>query len=405
MDARAIPDHGVLHGAIQFYKAAKDAGIKPIIGCEAYIASGSRLSHTPADKQSYHLVLLAKNYKGYQNLLQLITKANLEGFYYRPRMDKEILEQYHEGLIALTACLAGEIPRLIMNGRLDDAREAALWYRKTFGEENFYLEIQRHPIPELEPVNQELIKMSGELNIPLVATNDVHYILKEEAKFQDLLTCIGTNSTILDEKRKKMADDGFYLKSPEEMADMFKDVPQAIENTGKIAAMCNLELEFGRLHLPEIEIPDGMTPFQYVEALCRKGLPKFYPDPGPEIEERLKYELDVIDKTEFARYFLVVWDIVKFARESGILVNVRGSAASSIVLRCLEINDIDPIPHKLVFERFLNIERREMPDIDMDFEDKRREEVISYVSRKYGQDHVAQIITFGTLGFRGRHDD
>ena len=398
MTALALTDHGVMHGAIQFYKAAKDAGIKPIIGCEAYIASGSRLSHTPADKQSYHLILLAKNHTGYRNLIQLITKANLEGFYYRPRMDKEILEQYHDGLIALTACLAGEIPRLILEGRKDDARQAALWYKKTFGEGNFYLEIQRHSIPELEPVNQELIQMSAELDIPLVATNDLHYILKEEARFQDLLMCIGTNSTILDEKRKKMADDGFYMKSPEEMADMFKDVPQAIENTHKIADMCNLELEFGRLHLPEIEIPEGMTPFQYVEDLCRKGMAKFYPEITPEIEERLKYELDVIEKTEFARYFLVVWDIVKFARENGILVNVRGSAASSIVLRCLEINDIDPIPHKLVFERFLNIERREMPDIDMDFEDRRREEVISYVSRKYGQDHVAQIITFGTLG-------
>ncbi len=398
MDTLALTDHGVMHGAIQFYKEAKDAGIKPVIGCEAYIASGSRLSRTPSDKQSYHLVLLVKNRKGYQNLMQLITKANLEGFYYRPRMDKEILEQHHEGLIALTACLAGEIPRLILDGRKEDARDAALWYKKTFGEGNFYLEIQRHPIPELEPVNQELIKMSGELDIPLVATNDVHYILKEEAKFQDLLLCIGTNTTILDDKRKKMSDDGFYLKSPEEMADMFKDVPQAIENSHKIAEMCNLELEFGRLHLPEIEIPEGMTPFQYLEDLCRKGLPKFYPEPTPEIEERLKYELDVIDKTEFARYFLVVWDIVRFARESGILINVRGSAASSIVLRCLGITDVDPIPHNLVFERFLNIERREMPDIDMDFEDYRREEVIGYVSQKYGLDHVAQIITFGTLG-------
>ena len=398
MNALALTDHGVMHGAIQFYKEAKDAGIKPIIGCEAYIASGSRLSHTPADKHSYHLVLLAKNNKGYQNLIQLITKANLEGFYYRPRMDKEILEQYHEGLIALSACLAGEIPRLISEGRNQDAKEAARWYSQTFGKDNFYLEIQRHPIPELEPVNQELIKIGEELDIPLVATNDVHYILKEEAKYQDLLMCIGTNTTVLDEKRKKMADDGFYLKSPQEMADMFKDIPQAIENTAKIADMCELELGFGRLHLPEIETPKGMTPFQYLEDLCRRELPKFYPEPTPEIEERLKYELDVIQKTEFARYFLVVWDIVKFARENGILVNVRGSAASSIVLRCLEINDIDPISHKLVFERFLNIERREMPDIDMDFEDKRREEVISYVSRKYGQDHVAQIITFGTLG-------
>jgi len=398
MNALALTDHGVMHGAIQFYKEAKDAGIKPIIGCEAYIASGSRLSHTPADKQSYHLVLLAKNNKGYQNLIQLITKANLEGFYYRPRMDKEILEQHHEGLIALSACLAGEIPRLISQGRMEDAKEAASWYSQTFGKDNFYLELQRHPIPELEPVNQGLIKISEELDIPLVATNDVHYILKEEAKYQDLLMCIGTNTTVLDEKRKKMADDGFYLKSPDEMADMFKDIPQAIENTAKIADMCDLELEFGRLHLPEIEIPEVMTPFQYLEDLCRRALPKFYPEPTPEIEERLKYELDVIQTTQFARYFLVVWDIVKFARENGILVNVRGSAASSIVLRCLEINDIDPIQHKLVFERFLNIERREMPDIDMDFEDKRREEVISYVSRKYGQDHVAQIITFGTLG-------
>ena len=398
MNALALTDHGVMHGAIQFYKEAKDAGIKPIIGCEAYIASGSRLSHTPADKQSYHLVLLAKNNKGYQNLIQLITKANLEGFYYRPRMDKEILEQHHEGLIALTACLAGEIPRLISQGRMEDAKEAASWYSQTFGKDNFYLELQRHPIPELEPVNQGLVKISEELDIPLVATNDVHYILKEEAKYQDLLMCIGTNTTVLDEKRKKMADDGFYLKSPDEMADMFKDIPQAIENTAKIADMCDLELEFGRLHLPEIEIPEVMTPFQYLEDLCRRALPKFYPEPTPEIEERLKYELDVIQTTQFARYFLVVWDIVKFARENGILVNVRGSAASSIVLHCLEINDIDPIQHKLVFERFLNIERREMPDIDMDFEDKRREEVISYVSRKYGQDHVAQIITFGTLG-------
>jgi DNA polymerase-3 subunit alpha len=401
MNALALTDHGVMHGAIQFYRAAKEAGIKPIIGCEAYIAAGSRFSQTANDKKSYHLVLLAKNHTGYHNLIQLITKANLEGFYYKPRMDREILEQHHEGLIALTACLAGEIPRLITNGRLEDAKQAALWYKQTFGEDNFYLELQRHPIPELEPVNQELIKMSEELGIPLVATNDVHYILKEEAKFQDLLLCIGTNTTILDEKRKKMADDGFYLKSPEEMAEMFKDVPQAIENSNKIADMCDLELEFGRLHLPEIDIPDEMTPFQYLEDLCRKGLPKYYPEPDKEIMDRLAYELDVIEKTQFARYFLVVWDIVRFARESGIMVNVRGSAASSIVLRCLGINDIDPIPHKLVFERFLNIERREMPDIDMDFEDKRREEVISYVSRKYGQDHVAQIITFGTMGAKG----
>ncbi|MDD5354861.1 MAG: DNA polymerase III subunit alpha, partial [bacterium] len=396
MESLAITDHGVMHGAIQFFKAAKDAGIKPIIGCEVYIASGSRFSQTPADKQSYDLVLLAKNSTGYRNLIQLITKANLEGFYYRPRMDKELLEKHHEGLVALSACLAGEVPRLIVEGRKEEARQTALWYKQVFGD--FYLEIQRHPIPELEPVNKILIAMSQELDIPLVATNDVHYIKREDAKFHDLLLCIGTNSSILDEKRKKMSGDGFYLKSQQEMAELYKDIPQAFENTGRIAEMCNLELEFGRLHLPEIDIPGGMTPYEYLVDLCHKGLPEYYPDPAPEIQERLNYELDVIDKTQFARYFLVVWDIARFVRESNILFNVRGSAASSIVLRCLGITEVDPILHNLVFERFLNLERREMPDIDMDFEDSRREEVISYVSGKYGQDHVAQIITFGTLG-------
>ncbi len=398
MEALAVTDHGVLYGAIQFYSAAREAGIKPIIGCEVYIAPGSRFSRSAGDKNNYHLVLLAKDQTGYQNLIQLITKAHLEGFYYRPRMDKELLEQHHQGLIALTSCVAGEVPRLVLEGRHEEAKQAALWYKKTF--DHFYLEIQRHPIPKLEQINQALVPMGDELDIPLVATNDVHYVNKEDAPAHDLLLCIGTNSSIYDEKRKKMAGDFFYLRSPQEMAELFQDIPQALDNTERIANMCHLELEFGRLYLPEIELPKGKTADQFLADLCYEGLPKFYPQPSPEIRERLAYELEVIKKTQFANYFLVVWDIITFAKKNNILFNVRGSAASSIVLRCLGITEIDPIENGLVFERFLNLERREMPDIDLDFQDDRRDEVIAYVSQKYGQDHVAQIITFGTLGAR-----
>jgi DNA polymerase-3 subunit alpha len=397
MNAVAITDHGNLYGAIQFYKAAKDAGLNPIIGCEIYVAAGSRLGKN-GEKNNYHLVLLAKDKTGWQNLIQLVTRANLEGYYYKPRVDKELLGRYHEGLIALTACLGGEVPSLILGGRLEEAKEAARWYKATFGD--FYLEVQRHPIPELERVNQVLIPMAAELNIPLVATGDVHYLNQEDAEAHELLLCIGTNTNLQDEKRLKMEGDYLYLKSPAEMAELFRDIPQAIENTQQIADMCHLEMEFGRLHLPEIERPPGKTPEEYLTDLCYTGLAKNYPGLPVEAKERLEYELDVIKKTQFANYFLVVWDIVVFARSRGILVNVRGSAASSIVLRCLGITELDPLQHTLVFERFLNVERREMPDIDMDFEDTRREEVISYVSGKYGQDHVAQIITFGTLGAR-----
>ncbi|MFC1865694.1 DNA polymerase III subunit alpha [Chloroflexota bacterium] len=398
MDTLAITDHGVMHGAIQFYQTARAAGIKPIIGCEFYLAPDSRSNRSAGAKKNYHLVLLAKDYSGYQNLIQLTTKAHLEGFYYKPRVDKELLEKHKGGLIAMSACLAGEIPALVLENRLEDARQAALWYKQTFGD--FYLEIQRHPMPELEKVNQALIGLSEELDIPMVATNDVHYVNKEDNSSQDLLLCIGTNSSIYDEKRMKMAGDFFYLRSPQEMMELYKDIPQALENTQKIAGMCNLELEFGRLHLPEIEIPGDKTPDQYLADLCYAGLPKFYPDTREEIKERLEYELEVIQKTQFANYFLVVWDIISFAKKQNILFNVRGSAASSIVLRCLGITEIDPIVNKLVFERFLNLERREMPDIDLDFEDTRRDEIIVYISQKYGADHVAQIITFGTLGAR-----
>jgi len=398
MDSLAITDHGAMYGAIEFYQAAREAGIKPIIGCEVYIAPGSHLDRNTTDRNNYHLILLAKNHKGYQNLIQLTTKAHLEGFYYRPRVDKELLEQHRDGLIALSACLAGEISQLILSGRLDDAKEAALWYKQTF--ENYYFEIMRHPIPEMEEVNRHLIKMGSELDIPLVATNDTHYIRKEDASAHDLLLCIGTNTTIHDEKRLKMAGDFFYLKSPEEMAVFYKDIPEALENTGRIADMCNLDLEFGRLHLPEIELPEGKSADQFLSDLCHENLSQYYPDPSPEIRQRLEYELEVIKTTQFANYILVVWDIISFTRKQNILFGVRGSAASSIVLHCLGITYLDPIAHGLVFERFLNIERQEMPDIDLDFQDDRRDEIINYISRKYGQDHVAQIITFGTLGAR-----
>jgi DNA polymerase-3 subunit alpha len=356
----AITDHGVMYGAIQFYQAAKEAGIKPIIGCEVYLAQDSRFSRDNDDKNRYHLILLAKNETGYRNLLQLTTKANLEGFYYRPRMDKELLEQYHQGLIALSACIAGEVPQLILQGRFDEAKRAALWYQQTFGD--FYLEIQRHPIPELEQINQGLMAISGELGIPLVATNDVHYINQEDASSHDLLMCIGTNSSIYDDKRRKMAGDFFYLKSPEEMAELYRDIPQALENTSRIAGMCNLELEFGRLHLPEIELPEGKTAEQFLAGLCYQGLPQYYPDPTAEIKQRLDDELDVIRETQFANYILVVWDIISFAKANNILFGVRGSAASSIVLHCLGITEVDPVESRLVSERFLNLERIELPD-------------------------------------------
>jgi DNA polymerase-3 subunit alpha len=398
MDSLAITDHGVMYGAIEFYLAAREAGIKPIIGCEAYLTAGSRLSRNASDKSNYHIVLLAKNQEGYHNLIQLITRAHLEGFYYRPRVDKELLQEHHEGLIALSACLVGEVPRLILEGRQQEAKQAALWYKQTFGD--FYLEIQRHPIPELELINQGLIAMSQELDIPLVATNDVHYINQEDASAHDLLLCIGTNSSIHDEKRIKMAGDFYYLKSPQEMAELYQDIPEALENTQRIAEMCSLKLEFGRLHLPEVDLPEGKTADQFLAELCHQSLPKYYPDPTPEIKERLDYELEVIKQTQFANYLLVVWDIITFAKKQNILFGVRGSAAASIILRCLGITEVDPLENKLVFERFLNLERKEMPDIDLDFEDARRDEVIAYVSQKYGQDHVAQIITFGTLGAR-----
>ena len=397
-NALAITDHGSMYGVIQFYLAAREAGIKPIIGCEVYMAPSSRHGRTSADKNPRHLVLLARNAEGYRNLVQLVTRAHLEGFYYKPRVDKELLAQYSQGLVALSGCINGEVASLILEGRAQDARESALWYKEVF--DDFYLEVQRQPIPEIEQVNAGLVALSAELNIPLVATNDVHYVDREDASSHDLLLCIQTNASVHDERRLRMPGDSYYLKSPQEMQELFADLPQAVENSQRIAEQCNLELEFGRLHLPEVDLPPGKTADGYLAELCWEGLSQRYPDTAPEARKRLEYELDVVRQTQFAHYFLVVWDIVSFARGQNIMCGVRGSAAASVILYCLGVTDVDPLAHRLVFERFLNVERKEMPDIDLDFQDDRRDEVISYVVEKYGHDHVAQIITFGTLGAR-----
>ena len=400
-ESLALTDHGSLYGVVDFYREAQAAGIKPIIGVEGYVAPGSRTDRVPGDNQPYHLVLLAKNDEGYHNLLQLVSIGHLEGFYYRPRMDREALEKHSAGLIALSACMAGEVPRAVMEGRMDDAREAALWHKKTF--DGYYIEIQRHPgITELERLNSGLVELARELDIPLVATNDLHYTRQEDSEAHDVLLCIQTNSTIDDENRMRMEDDGFYLKSEEEMRALFQDLPEAIENAGRIADECHLELEFNRLLLPQIELPEGLSSFEYLERLCYEGFEQRYAEYADRerARERVAYELDVIRQMDFADYFLVVWDLVAYARKQGILVGVRGSAAASAVLYCLYITNIEPLIYDLVFERFLNLERKEMPDIDLDIEDGRRDELIDYVTRRYGQDRVAQIITFGTFGAR-----
>ncbi len=397
MDSLAITDHGGMYGAVEFYSACREAGIKPIIGCEVYVADGSRHSKTPADKSPYHLTLLAKNDTGYHNLIKLVTKANLEGFYYKPRIDRELMEEHHDGLIALSGCPSGEVPRRIIEGRMDEARERALWFKEVFGD--YYLELQYHEhIPELEPLNSGLIAMSRELDIPLVLTNDCHYVAQEDAPIQDLLICIQTNTNVLDEKRMRMEDHSYHLRSSDEMAALFPELTEAYENTQRIAEQCNVELDFSQMHLPEYGVPDDTTPEEYLSKLCWDGLERRRPGAGAEYRDRLTYELSVIEETSFTNYFLVVWDIAAFTREQGILFGVRGSAAASLALYALGVTDIDPLVYRLVFERFLNLGRKEMPDIDMDFQDDRRDEVLHYVVGRYGQDHVAQIITFGTMG-------
>jgi len=396
MDSLAITDHGVMYGVIDFYLAAKKAGIKPIIGCEVYVAKNDCRSRDHNYKNPFHLTLLAKNEVGYRNLIKLVTKSHLEGFYYKPRVDKELLKIHHDGLIALSGCAHGEVPQLILAKQFDEAAGVASWYKELFGD--YYFEIQRYPIPELEQINEGLISLSAKLDIPPVATFDVHYVEQKDAPSHELLLCIQTNTSIHDEKRLKMAGDFFYLRSPQEVEQLFSDLPQAVENTQRIADMCNLELDFTQLHLPKVSLPSQQTADAFLAELCWQGLEKRFPDAASEVKERLSYELDVIAKTNFADYFLVVWDITSFTRKQGIYFGVRGSAAASLALYCLGITDIDPLAYGLVFERFLNVERSEMPDIDLDFQDDRRDEVLAYVTQKYGSDHVAQIITFGTLG-------
>ena len=396
MEALAITDHGNLYGSIQFYLACKEAGIKPVLGMEAYVAPGDHRSKTSADRDPFHLLLLAKNATGWRNLMILSTKAHVDGYYYKPRVDHDLLAQYSEGLIATSGCLGAEVPKLLADGRYEDAKNMASWYRDTF--EHYYLELQNHPIPELTRVNQGLVEMSREMDIPLVATNDLHYVNREHSYAHDILLCIQTNSTIHEQKRFKFASDTFYLKSTQEMADLFPGQEDALANTMKIAGLCDVELDFKHHYLPKYAPPDSRTAEEYLRDLCWEGLRRRYPEVTDELTKRLEYELDVIRHTNFPDYFLVVWDILRFAREKGILYGVRGSAASSIVLYCLGITSIEPVGARLVFERFLNVERKDLPDIDMDFADDRRDEVIKYVAEKYGYDHVAQIITFGTLG-------
>ena len=402
MHALALTDHGAMYGALEFYQKARKAGIKPIIGLEMYLAPRRMHQRDPQkDKTPYHIILLARNEKGYRNLMRIATAAQLEGFYYKPRVDKEYLAEHAEGLIALSACKSGEVPALLLEGRPERARQAAAWYKEVFGPDGFYLELQEHHIPEMEPVYREMIEIGRELDIPVVATNDVHYVHRKDAKAHDILLCIQTQSTINDPNRMRMNDDSYYLKSPQEMALLFAHLPEALENTLRIAEACELELDFTGYHLPRFPVPDGYTPQSYLRHLCEEGLRERYSLVTPVIRERLEHELDLIHRMGFDTYFLIVWDLVRFAKSRGMLVGPgRGSAAGSLVSYCLGITDLDPIQHDLIFERFLNPGRVTMPDIDIDFPDDRRDEVIRYVVDKYGRENVAQIITFGTMGAR-----
>lgn len=401
MTAVAITDHGCMFGAIDFYKAAKAEGIKPIIGCEVYTAPRKLTDKDPNyDKHQGHLVLLAKDMTGYKNLIKIVSKSYVDGFYYKPRTDMDELKKHSQGLIALSACLAGDVPRAIMNGNYDKARKLAMEYRNIFGNGNYYLEIQDHGLPEQKQVNTEVVRLSRELNIPLVATNDVHYVDKDDAKIQDILMCLQMQKTIDDENRMKFPSDEFYLKSREEMEQLFPELEEALDNTNEIAERCNVEFEFHKYHLPRYDVPEGYTTNGYFRELCQKGLVERYGEDCPEeYKERLEYELNTIENMGYVEYFLIVWDFINFAKQNNIMVGPgRGSAAGSIVAYTLKITDIDPMKYSLLFERFLNPERVSMPDIDIDFCYERREEVIDYVKRKYGEDHVAQIITFGTMG-------
>ncbi|HEX5940397.1 MAG TPA: DNA polymerase III subunit alpha, partial [Dehalococcoidia bacterium] len=396
-EALAITDHGAMYGAIQFYKEARQRGIKPIIGQELYVAPGDRRSREQSEKSPYHLTAVARSNQGYQNLMALSSRAHLEGYYYKPRVDRELLQQYREGVVILSGCPSSEIHRALQDGRWPDAVASASWYRETFGPD-FYLEIQEHNDPQFSPINAKLVQLGADLDIPLVLTNDSHYTSPEDDQIHDILLCIGTNSNVQDANRMRMEGGSYYLKSEEEMRALFPELPQASDNTVKISDQCELNLEFGRVHLPNPELPPGVDADQHLADLCWQGAERLYPGLPSQVRERLEYELMVIRETGFASYILIVRDYADFARSRSIPRGVRGSAAGSIVLYCTGITDIEPLAYRLVFERFLNLERREMPDIDMDFADDRRDEVIRYVAEKYGYDHVAQLITFGTLG-------
>lgn len=404
MNSAAITDHGVMYGVIDFYKAARAAGIKPILGCEVYVAPGSRfdreLSH--GDDRYYHLVLLAENNKGYQNLMKIVSKGFVEGYYYKPRVDMEVLETYHEGIIALSACLAGEVQRYLVRGLYEEAKETAYKYEKCFGKGNFFLELQDHGIPEQKTVNAGLMRMSEETGIELVATNDVHYTYAEDAEPHDILLCLQTGKKLSDENRMRYEGGQYFVKSEEEMRELFPYAAQAIDNTQKIADRCNVEIEFGVTKLPHFDVPEGYDSWTYLNKLCHEGLVRRYPDKHEELLPKLDYELSVIQKMGYVDYFLIVWDFINYARTHGIPVGPgRGSAAGSLVSYTTGITNIDPIRYNLLFERFLNPERVTMPDIDIDFCYERRSEVIDYVIEKYGKDCVTQIVTFGTLAARG----
>lgn len=404
MDSLAITDHGVMYGVIDFYKKAKEVGIKPILGCEVYVAPGSRFDReqSKGEDRYYHLVLLAENNQGYQNLMKIVTRGFTEGYYYRPRVDYEILEQYHEGIIALSACLAGEIPNKILKEDFEGARAAARRMNELFGPGNFFLELQDHGIRQQTQVNSTVMRLSKELDIPLVVTNDVHYINEDDAIPHDLLLCIQTGKLVSDTDRMRYEGGQFFLKSEEEMQRLFPYAREALENTHKIAERCNVEIVFGEQKVPKFDVPEGYDAYSYLQKLCGEGLEKRYGSPAPQdLKERLEYELDTIKNMGYVDYFLIVWDFIRFAKSQGIAVGPgRGSAAGSIVSYCLEITNIDPIRYQLIFERFLNPERVSMPDIDIDFCYERRQEVIDYVYRKYGKDKVVQIITFGTMAAR-----
>lgn len=404
MNAAAITDHGVMYGVIDFYKAAKKEGIKPILGCEVYVAPNSRFDRETVhgEDRYYHLVLLAENNTGYGNLVKIVSRGFVDGYYYKPRVDMEVLLKYHEGIIALSACLAGEVQHCLVRGQYEEARETALKYQNCFGEGNFFLELQDHGIDQQQTVNQQLLRLSKDTGIDLVATNDVHYTYETDADSHDILLCLQTGKKLSDENRMRYEGGQFFVKSEEEMRALFPYAQEAVSNTQKIADRCHVEIEFGNTKLPDFPVPKGFTTYEYLEKLCHDGLKERYSNITEELKERLNYELHVIRDMGYVEYFLIVWDYIRFARENGIIVGPgRGSAAGSLVSYTTGITNIDPIRYSLIFERFLNPERISMPDIDVDFCFERRQEVIDYVVGKYGKDCVTLIITFGTLAARG----